>query len=133
MHEVLPAPMVNFLVPPGSEWDSPVEGSAFEVPPIPGPNIYNLRARRTGKPEVEIKPPRLLNLDATAGSNNFAVAGRLTDNGAALVANDMHLTVRVPNTWYRAVYEWTDNQPHLMVGATLPGHPAMVIGSNTSV
>ena len=45
----------------------------------------------------------------------------------------MHLPIRVPNIWYRAVYEWTDPDPHVMVGATLPGHPAMVIGSNTSV
>jgi penicillin amidase len=80
-----------------------------------------------------VKPPRPLDTDATAGSNSFAVAGGLTDTGAALVANDMHLAVRVPNTWYRAVYQWSDAQPRLMVGATLPGHPAMVIGSNTHV
>jgi len=32
------------------------------------------------------------------GSNSWAVAGRLTATGAALVANDMHLTQRVPAT-----------------------------------
>jgi penicillin amidase len=174
MHELLPAAMVDFLVPPGSEWDSPVEGEAFAVPPIPGPEVYNLRARRIGKPPIELPPPRpepinvptpnahppvlaLLLLgwtreegavgswggdsrwelgvdqDAAIGSNNFAVAGGLTGSGAALLANDMHLAVRVPNTWYRAVYAWTDSAAHLLVGATLPGHPAMVIGSNTQV
>lgn len=133
MHDMLPPEMVEFLVPPGTEWDSPVEGEAFEVPPIPGPDVLNPRARQTGKPAFELPPPRVLNLDATAGSNNFVVAGQLTDSGAPLLANDMHLTVRVPNIWYRAVYEWTDPDPHLLVGATLPGHPAMVIGSNTNV
>ena len=34
------------------------------------------------------------------GSNNFAVAGRLTQSGSALVASDMHLAQRVPATWY---------------------------------
>lgn len=64
------------------------------------------------------------------GSNNWAVAGRLTADGGALVANDMHLGIRVPNTWYRAAWEWPD---HRMYGVTLPGVPAMVVGSNTHV
>ena len=41
--------------------------------------------------------------DGAIGSNSWAISGRLTADGRALVANDMHLTVRVPNTWYRAV------------------------------
>jgi penicillin amidase len=165
MHEMLPPQMVAFLAPPGSEWDSPVEGDAYEVPPIPGPEVYNLRARRSGKPAIVLpsprpEPTRLQTPDAqlptllasmvgswaddgrpefgadsgaAVGSNSFAVAGRLTDSGSALLANDMHLPVRVPNSWYRAVYTWNDPDPHLLVGATLPGHPAMVIGSNTNV
>ena len=36
------------------------------------------------------------------GSNNWAIAGSHTANGAALLANDMHLDYRVPNIWYRA-------------------------------
>ena len=36
------------------------------------------------------------------GSNNWAVAGRLSTSGSALVANDMHLGIRVPGIWYRA-------------------------------
>jgi penicillin amidase len=132
MRDVLPAEMVEFLVPRGSEWDSPVEGEPYAVPPIPGPDVYNLRARRTGRPEIVLPPPRP---EFAIGSNNFAVAGRLTGTGAPLVANDMHLGVRVPNTWYRAAYVWGDpsGESHLVVGATLPGHPAMVIGSNTRV
>jgi penicillin amidase len=75
--------------------------------------------------------------DAAVGSNNWAVAGRLTPNGGALLANDMHLSVRVPNIWYRAVLEWTNAaspaEPHRLIGITLPGAPAMVVGSNTHV
>ena len=36
------------------------------------------------------------------GSNNWAVAGARAADGGALVANDMHLGLRVPNIWYRA-------------------------------
>ena len=52
MHEVLPPAVVAFLVPDGSEWDAPVIGPAFHPAPIPGPDIYDVRARRTGKPQL---------------------------------------------------------------------------------
>ncbi|HLI17386.1 MAG TPA: penicillin acylase family protein [Rhodanobacteraceae bacterium] len=67
------------------------------------------------------------------GSNGFAVGGALT-GGAALLANDPHLHLRVPNIWYRAQLRYPDpaNPKKMIVlnGVTLPGAPAMVIGSN---
>ena len=74
--------------------------------------------------------------DGSIGSNNWAISGRLTSDGRALLANDMHLTVRVPNTWYRAAFEWQDGpnaSRHRLIGVTLPGVPAVVVGSNTHV
>jgi penicillin amidase len=135
MHDVLPSSMFDFLAPRGTEWDAPLVGGAFTMPPIPGPDVYNLRKRRADKPTI-VRPPRprdlasnssdcrlptadclltaraLTGLSSAAreaiGSNNWAIAGRLTSDGGALVANDMHLSIRVPNTWYRAVFEWPD-------------------------
>ncbi|MGH8146258.1 MAG: penicillin acylase family protein, partial [Rhodanobacteraceae bacterium] len=70
------------------------------------------------------------------GSNGFAVAGALT-GGGALLANDPHLHLRVPNIWYRAQLRYPDpSDPKKMIdlnGVTLPGAPAMVIGSNGHV
>jgi penicillin amidase len=127
MHEILPQEMVDFLAPRGSEWDAPIVGEPFEMPPIPGPEVYDLRSRRHGRRHAALRRWQ----DETAvGSNNFAVAGSLTGDGGALVANDMHLGVRVPNTWYRAALEWPG---HRMIGVTLPGVPALVVGSNTHV
>ena len=52
---------------------------------------------------LPVKPPETLDRIArSGGSNNWAVAGSRTAHGAALVANDMHLDLRVPNIWYRA-------------------------------
>jgi penicillin amidase len=68
-----------------------------------------------------------------AGSNSWAVAGRLTASGAALIANDMHLGQRVPPTWYRARLRIAahGSEPALdLNGVTLPGAPLMVAGSN---
>jgi penicillin G amidase len=164
MHDVLPPAMVELLAPIGSEWDAPLVGPPLQVATIPGPDVYDLRTRRTGKPQHPIPTPQRPNTDqagatvpgsnwglgnwtlamgneererAALGSNNFVVAGRLTADGKPLVANDMHLTIRVPNTWYRASLEWPDpanpGRPHRLTGVTLPGVPAIVVGSNSHV
>jgi len=49
----------------------------------------------------------------------------------------MHLTLRVPNTWYRASLEWNNEiageAPHRVTGVTLPGTPIIVAGSNGQI
>ena len=156
MQELLPPEMFAFLAPRGTDWDAPIVGPAFEMPATPGPEVYDLRTRRAGRQTLPRRPrPRELSSlpwdlgsgirdpgfvtteRAAIGSNGWAVNGQLTANGGALVANDMHLFIRVPNTWYRASLEWPDpgrpSEPHRMIGTTLPGVPALVTGSNTHV
>lgn len=64
------------------------------------------------------------------GSNNWVVAGTRTTTGKPLLANDPHLGMRIPSIWYLA---------HLtagrldVIGATLPGIPAVVIGHNQRI
>jgi penicillin amidase len=70
------------------------------------------------------------------GSNNWAVAGNRTVQGAAIVSNDMHLGINLPNTWYRLAFQYPDAQgkPRRIVGLTLPGAPPLVlVGSNGHV
>jgi penicillin amidase len=157
MRDVLPQPVFEFLAPRGSEWDAPIEGQAFTTPPIPGPDVYDLRSKSTRRkptPDIQLPTPNapdgrislgtgnwewgVAGREAAAiGSNNFAVSARLTGGHGALLANDMHLSIRVPNTWYRALLEWPDPdnpaEPHRLIGVTLPGVPALVVGSNTHV
>ena len=74
-----------------------------------------------------------------AGSNSFALAGEHTASGVAMLANDMHLHLRVPNTWYRASLVWSDDtktktgKAHKVTGVTLPGVPLVIAGSNGQV
>jgi penicillin amidase len=64
------------------------------------------------------------------GSNNWVVDGTLTASGKPLLANDPHLAAHIPSTWYLA---------HLsaggfdLIGATLPGAPAVALGRNQSI
>jgi penicillin G amidase len=67
------------------------------------------------------------------GSNSWAIAGRLTTTGSALIASDMHLGQRVPTLWYHARLRTTGTatEPGLdLTGVTLPGAPPLVAGSN---
>jgi len=134
LHELLPGPLAEFLDPPGTEWDAPIVGPAFATPPIPGPEVIDLRraAAPAAWPHASQDPggeppPRL-------GSNNFALAGAHTRDGRPLLAGDMHLGLSVPNIWYRASFVWPRGdgatELHRVTGVTLPGTPSMVAGSN---
>jgi len=142
MRDTLPGPLFDLLVPRGTEWDAPIAGAPFETPPVPGPEVLDLRAARPagrredggGERAARSDEGLIPGGDAAAGSNNWAVAGRLTVDGGALLANDMHLGIRVPNTWYRAVLIWpVDGADRRLAGVTLPGVPALVAGSTGDI
>jgi len=138
MSDMLPAPLFEFMAPRGTSWDAPIQGEAFETPPIPGPEVFDTRQPK------QVAQRSLTPLDQLAaadvfhpGSNNWAVAGSHTADGRAMVANDMHLGINVPHIWYRASFVWPDDADSAveqrMTGASLPGTPAIVVGSNGHV
>jgi penicillin amidase len=141
VRDVLPGPLAAFLSPKGSrEWDTPLVGGPLAAPPIPGPEVFDLRNEPPPSAEHALDPTPLEDLEVLfAASNNWAVSARRSATGAAIVANDMHLGLSVPNTWYRASWAVPETEsrtssekpgPMRVTGATLPGGPAMVIGSN---
>ncbi|HSG63412.1 MAG TPA: penicillin acylase family protein, partial [Gammaproteobacteria bacterium] len=138
LHESLPAELVQFLLPEGTSWDAPLIGDVWEPTPTPGAGTCDLstplaaaRARsRTVSFDGFIEDVPL------AGSNGWTVAANRSHTGRAIVANDMHLALAVPNIWYRMrwIVAPVDGEPALDVtGVTLPGAPAVVAGSNGSV
>jgi len=64
------------------------------------------------------------------GSNSWAVDGTRTTSGKPLLANDPHLGLTAPSVWYLAHLSWPGVD---VVGATLPGMPAVVLGHNGRV
>jgi penicillin G amidase len=98
------------------------------VPPPPA-DAYDLR----GLGSLDFAPPaRRAPARAPVGSNNWAVAGTRSATGTAIVANDMHLGLRVPNTWYHARLRHVQDDRVIsdVTGPTLPGTPSVVTGSN---
>ena len=68
------------------------------------------------------------------GSNNWAVSGKLTNTGSAMLANDMHLSLRVPVIWYRAQLNYQEaGEKVQMTGVSLPGLPGIVVGTNDHI
>ena len=118
----LPAPLAAFLTPEGDAWDAPIQGDAITPPPVP--TAEQLGGFRPGGASGTVADP------PTPGSNNWAVAGALTETGSALVANDMHLGLRLPHIWFRASLVVGDRR---VTGVTLPGAPLVIIGSNGDV
>ncbi|MBB3195035.1 penicillin acylase family protein [Roseateles terrae] len=68
------------------------------------------------------------------GSNNWAVSGARSVHGGAILADDMHLGLGVPSIWFRAQFQIGSGAQALRAaGVTLPGLPAIVVGSNGHV
>ena len=123
LRAALPDAMFRFLAEAGSTWDSPAAGDPLTRPPVPGPEVIDLRGQQASAPPDPAatlavnhiaEPPcrtQVFSLcvepsseaAATIGSNNWAVDGAHSANGGALVANDMHLGLGVPNIWYRVL------------------------------
>jgi len=122
---------LHFLYPAGTTWDAPVISAAVTASsaPVPDATVLDVRDSRTapGAPAASVRA------SSAAGSNSWAVSGRFTTTGAALIANDMHLGQRVPPVWYQARLKIAPrgaNQALDLNGVTLPGVPVLVAGSN---
>lgn len=122
----LPGPIYTLLTETQSQWDAPLFGEPKIAMSIPDADQINLNAMTA--PQLAFLPNRQAE---AVGSNNFAVAGSLTVDGRAIVADDMHLGLRAPNIWFRArLLTGADSD---VSGFTLPGIPSVIVGSNRHV
>ncbi len=109
------------LAPPGDAHDAAIDGSFFTPPGSIG--------AKAPREVVAFEAP-----EPVTGSNAFAIAGVHTAHRAALLASDMHLSMAVPNVWYRALIEISEGKSvRRIVGVTLPGLPDVTVGSNGRV
>jgi penicillin G amidase len=89
------------------------------------PDLLELLLREDGK---QVSLPGLS--PTRSASNNWAISGARTASGSPILANDPHLRLTAPGTWYMARLSTPDS---VRVGATVPGLPFLVIGSNGHV
>ena len=129
MKDELPADWFAFLTSQGGYWDSPLQGENLsENKTIPQKPLASFSLAKDT--QLQVSDYQFFD-QIHYGSNNWSVSGALTEHGAAMVADDMHLKLRVPNIWYRA--SWYLEDGRRMTGASLPGTPAIVVGSNEHI
>jgi penicillin amidase len=132
-----------------SQYQASIDGSVLPIKSVEIPSLpddFGNQNSTENKTVNTIKNTELIAYDSVLeqpdyGSNNWAVSGDLTQSTndvkqtkSALVSNDMHLSLRVPSIWYRAQLNYTDNEQSVMVtGVSLPGTPAIVVGSNSKI
>ncbi|QKM64550.1 penicillin acylase family protein [Polynucleobacter tropicus] len=87
------------------------------------PKTENHKSKKL--PSIELSTNDLPGGKDGIGSNNWVLNGKLTDTGKPLLANDPHLGLSAPAIWYFAHLD----APGLnVIGGTLPGIPAVVLG-----
>ena len=133
LHAALPEALYEFLTPSTSRFDRPLVGTEADptagyVPvPIPGPEIVDLRTRsaQSRGPARRVSPPLL-----SPASNQWALAAQRGARGGALLANDPHLELRLPNLFYRTELEWPDGAVR---GVSIPGVPGVLLGATSTL
>ena len=132
IRSVVPPALYALLAHDGSSWDAPLFGAPRGDAVLPDAATLDLRNHTAAAPPAPVAAE-----SEVLGSNNFAVSGALTADGRAIIADDMHLGLRAPNIWFRARLRYADpTAPEGKVdvaGFTLPGLPAVIVGSNTRV
>ncbi len=147
MEAALSPALVEFLMPVVTAWDTPLLAGALPTElPLPTPAEVDLRTARAWAPShapvsaALAFGPRTAR-DGAQGSNGWAVSGARTRSGRPLLANDPHMTLRVPTLWHRQRLEFADEARDAagaplapaITGVTLPGVPGIVFGSNGAV
>ena len=129
LHDAVPADWYAFLTQHSADWQAAMDDSRVTAVALPaGPLPDALRAARTACSDCSLRDARDI------GSNNFAVAAAHGAEGRAIVADDMHLGLRAPGTWFKARMRWKDaSGSHDVAGVTLPGTPLLIVGSNGRV
>jgi penicillin G amidase len=129
LEATLPDAVYAFLTPSTSRFDRPLGASADDPSggyrPLPIPPSAEIGAPpRRGAPPVVQPPPY------SGASNSWAVGAARGAGNAAIVANDPHLGLRLPNVFHRAELHF---EGRALRGLGIPGVPGIVIGATGDI
>ena len=103
-------------------------------PIIPNGTKWDFEPLLTDSTQLEIPNDMITKImempDPRNGSNNWAVSGKKTKNGHAILSGDPHLHLSLPSIWFAMQL----NTPEInTMGVTLPGALGIIIGFNDSI
>jgi penicillin G amidase len=123
----LPPEVYAFLTPSTARFDRPVihgvddPTGGYRPVPIPPADVFDARDVFSDGDGI-VDPPL-----AGPASNQWAAGARRSARGDALLANDPHLRLSLPNVFYRTELNWED---HAARGVRIPGLPGILIGAS---
>lgn len=136
--QVLPPEKFEFVRPRYPEWAPTILADTVEIPSLPSrrsgaagsvPGEPRTDARGGERTETEggWDPVAWLSrISPFRASNAWAIAGSRTASGAPILANDMHLGLQAPPTWY--LMNLRAGPGYRVAGFSLPGVPGIVVG-----
>jgi penicillin amidase len=130
MASSLPANVVAFLTPDNEFYTDVLLKHASSRRPVQAIPVKALETLLSKSPIATVALAEISSDETLAGSNAWAVSGRQTSDGRAIMANDMHLGIGVPNIWYRVQLDYPNVKA---AGVNLPGTPFLIVGSNQHV
>ncbi len=124
-----------FFVPRGTDRDATLDGHQFPEPRVPTAEEFTAPPPPAAKTNTLTAATHEPDSDPVVpGSNAWALGRGVTQSGAALIADDMHLEITAPGVWYRAVIVWKEyGIERMLAGVTLPGAPTLITGSNGNI
>jgi penicillin amidase len=117
-------------------------GAAVETEAAPGAPAMQQISRTTLELAKEVyakfsQSPMLRDamrpLDRQKGSNEWAVSGAHTDSGYPLVANDPHLALNTPATWWESSLVIDGDDGFNVSGVVFAGAPGVTLGCNDRI
>ncbi|MGZ5050169.1 MAG: penicillin acylase family protein [Methylobacter sp.] len=131
MEQTLPDAVVRFLTPDTDAYTEQLQKRGESLRPAQPVPAQALKTALAGQASDNTALAQVVQQsDFMAGSNAWAVSGKKTKDGRAILANDMHLGISVPNIWYRVDLNYEDERA---IGLILPGTPLLVAGSNKHI
>ncbi|BFU90196.1 MAG: peptidase [Nitrospira sp.] len=128
MGQALPSEVATFLLPETDPYTEALLNGESHIsarPPIP---VRALTALRRPVDQMQVRRTAMVRVGRSGlGSNGWAVHGAKTVDGRAVLANDMHLDLAVPNIWYRVQLRYEQIE---VTGVVVPGIPIVVAGAN---
>jgi penicillin amidase len=122
--EVIRARIVAKL---GAEHAAKLEAGYDPTHPLIIPPGVEYQGINLGMLEQYEQLKQLSGFGMLAGSNNWVVDGTMTTTGLPILCNDPHLMQAAPSIWYECHLVAGDID---VIGISLPGTPAIVIGHN---
>lgn len=130
LYEHIAPELQDIFLPSFSEFDAPLDTDHIK-------HITNSLPSKgpAWLAESHSSDPRSSKHSLPVGSNSWAVSGAHSIHGGGIIANDMHLNIGLPNTWFRAALKVKahGDEQRALLGLTLPGFPGFIVGSNENV